>query len=73
MTSVGWVNPVAVEYPGCPAEYHASTSAMVLCVMWVELAELENAVGTIPQNGQIAVYNIMCFFLLKIGQKSNIL
>ena len=44
--------PVALEqYPGCPAKYQSSSNAMVLCVMWVELNELEQNVGSIPQNG----------------------
>ena len=53
-TTTTWTSrPVAViDYSDCPAEYQSSSSAAVLCVMWVELAELEQSVGTIPQNGQ---------------------
>ena len=52
-TTTTWSSrPVAViDYSDCPAEYQSSSSAAVLCVMWVELAELEQSVGTIPQNG----------------------
>ena len=46
---------------GCPAEYQASASATVLCVMWVELTELEQNVGTIPQNG-LGYIPISCQF-----------
>ena len=51
-TSTWSSRPVAVvDYSDCPADYQSSSSAAVLCVMWVELAELEQSVGSIPQNG----------------------
>ena len=42
--------PVHLDYPDCPAEYKVSSSAAVLCVMWIQLSQLETAVGTAPQN-----------------------
>ena len=50
-TPVSNQRPIALDYPDCPAEYKLSSSAAVLCVMWVQLAQLETAVGTVPQNG----------------------
>ena len=49
-TAVSNQRPVALDYPDCPAEYQLSSSAAVLCVMWVQLSQLETAVGTVPQN-----------------------
>ena len=50
-TTTTTLRPVAVDFPDCPAEYHGTSTAAVLCVMWVELSELEQSVGTIPQSG----------------------
>ena len=56
---------------GCPAEYQASASATVLCVMWVELTELEQNVGTIPQNG-LGYIPITCQFSQYEGRFSDL-
>ena len=60
-TTTTSVRPVSVDYTECPAQYQSSVSASVLCVMWVELAELEQNVGTIPQNG-LGFIPITCQF-----------